>query len=100
MRLRGRRLGAVAVTVVLLMIVLLFQIGGSTFGWRTGDLLKRPTLADCEAVVGEGSAPVTSLDVTWVWSANGFGWGCRVTRSDGSSGVATGAAGAAERRER
>ncbi|HVL80660.1 MAG TPA: hypothetical protein VM840_03605 [Actinomycetota bacterium] len=70
------------------VIVLLLILGAASttvFGWRLGNVTERPSLAECRAQTAEHK-PV-SVEVAWVWDAQGVGWGCRFDAAAGGSGT-------------
>src|SRR5438552_9315160 len=86
---------AAIVIVVSALVVYLF--GTLAFGWRPGDLVRRPSQDDCVTALSRGPGMASTVHVSWIWAAKGFGWGCRATYSDGSTATATSVSGLASR---
>ncbi len=57
---------------------------------RPGTILSLPTVTECRKRVAGNARRPSSVAVRWIWSSDGYGWGCRYGYADGSTGTSVG----------
>ena len=73
------RWAVVGVVVIAVALSAMFAVA------PPGRVLSRPRMAECERY--SSGRPAEKTTVGWVWASKGWGWGCRYSYPDGSSGT-------------
>lgn len=74
--------GLVAVGIIVIVLAVVPMFGGPT----PGRLFDKTTDAECASdESGYQGARRQTARAAWVWSSDGYGWGCRYEYSDGTT---------------